>query len=76
MVPTYQIVLASAHAGRPDQAAAPLTETVSGARATAATLLTRIDAVLRRDLAGYADVPAVRELEEAVAAPPAVAVAV
>jgi hypothetical protein len=69
MMPTYQILLASAcaQAGRPDQAASLLMETVNGARSTGATLLlTRIDAVVRRDLAIYAAVPAVRQLEDAV----------
>jgi hypothetical protein len=69
MVPTYQILLASAYAqaARPDEAASLLMETVNGARSTGATLLlTRIDAVMRRDLATYAAVPAVRQLEEAV----------
>jgi hypothetical protein len=71
IVPTYQILLASAYAqaGRPDQAAALLMGTVNGARTTGATLLlTRIDAVLRRDLAHYGDMAAVRQLREAVVA--------
>jgi transcriptional regulator with XRE-family HTH domain len=78
MVPTYQILLASAYAqaGRPDQAAALLMETVNGARSTGATLLlTRIDAVLRRDLVRYGDVAAVKQLREAVAGAPVAAAA-
>lgn len=71
MRPLYEVQFAAAlaNAGQPERAGALLLETLKEARAKGTTiLLSRIDKLATTDLAGYRDVPVVRELQERLAA--------
>jgi hypothetical protein len=71
MRPMYEVQFAAAlaNAGQPERAGGLLLGTLQDARATGTTiLLSRIDKLAMTDLAGYRDVPVVRELQEQLAA--------
>jgi len=71
MKPLYEVQSASAfaNAGQPDRAGSLLLGTLDDARARGTTvLLNRIAKLARVDLAGYDDVPNVRELHDRLAA--------
>ncbi len=70
MKPLYEVQFAAAlaNAGQPERAASLLLGTLDAARATGTTvLLSRIDKLANTELAGYCDVPVVRELHERLA---------
>lgn len=71
MRPMYEVQFAAALAntGQPERAGSVLLGTLEDARAKGTTvLLSRIDRLASTDLAGYQDVPIVRELRERLAA--------
>jgi transcriptional regulator with XRE-family HTH domain len=71
MTPLYEVQLAAAlaNAGQPERAGSLLLGVLDDARAKGTTvLLSRIDKLAGTDLAGYRDVPVVRELQERLAA--------